>query len=79
MSYISRFKAKGITPESLLKEPSASADIDRIVAEVYCGYDAYLRKSNSLDFDDLLVFGVKLFKDNSHAVKWCKHVFVDEL
>jgi DNA helicase II / ATP-dependent DNA helicase PcrA len=43
-------------------------------------YQLALRKSNSLDFDDLLVYGVKLFEWNDgQLVKWCKHVLVDEL
>ncbi|KIK63032.1 hypothetical protein GYMLUDRAFT_41333 [Collybiopsis luxurians FD-317 M1] len=63
-------------------EPFASTstvnDIDLIVAEIYEIYEKTLRKNNSLDFDDLLLFGVKLFTENQDAVKWCQHVLVDE-
>ncbi|KAJ3796874.1 P-loop containing nucleoside triphosphate hydrolase protein [Lentinula aff. detonsa] len=60
--------------------PSSSTinDIDLVVAEIYDIYEKTLRKNNSLDFDDLLLFGVKLFTSNSDAVQWCQHVLVDE-
>ncbi|KAJ3820348.1 P-loop containing nucleoside triphosphate hydrolase protein [Lentinula raphanica] len=57
---------------------SAVNDIDLVVAEIYDLYEQNLRKNNSLDFDDLLLFGVKLFTSNPDAVSWCKHVLVDE-
>ncbi|KAJ4477215.1 P-loop containing nucleoside triphosphate hydrolase protein [Lentinula aciculospora] len=53
-------------------------DIDLVVAEIYDNYEKTLRKNNGLDFDDLLLFGVKLFVVNPDAVKWCQHVLVDE-
>lgn len=53
--------------------------IERVVAEIYRDYQKQLTRNNSLDFDDLLVFGVRLLKDNSKVGKWCKHVLVDEL
>ncbi|KAF9065598.1 P-loop containing nucleoside triphosphate hydrolase protein [Rhodocollybia butyracea] len=53
-------------------------DIDLVVAEIYEDYEKTLRKNNSLDFDDLLLFGVKLFTENPTSVKWCRHVLVDE-
>ncbi|KAJ3997410.1 P-loop containing nucleoside triphosphate hydrolase protein [Lentinula boryana] len=60
--------------------PSSSTinDIDLVVAEIYDIYEKTLRKNNSLDFDDLLLFGVKLFTSNPDAVQWCQHVLVDE-
>lgn len=54
-------------------------DIDLVVTEIYEDYEKTLRKNNSLDFDDLLLFGVKLFTENPTSVKWCRHVLVDEL
>ncbi|KAF5391670.1 hypothetical protein D9757_002375 [Collybiopsis confluens] len=57
---------------------SLVSGVDLIVAEIYKVYEKTLRKNNSLDFDDLLLFGVKLFTENQDAVKWCKHVLVDE-
>ncbi|KAG7089539.1 hypothetical protein E1B28_011212 [Marasmius oreades] len=53
-------------------------EIDLVVAEIYEDYDRTLRRNNSLDFDDLLVYGLKLFTEHKKAVKWCKHILVDE-
>ncbi|KAF7354819.1 ATP-dependent DNA helicase PcrA [Mycena sanguinolenta] len=53
-------------------------DIHRVVGSVYEQYEKSLRRSNSLDFDDLLLFGVKLFSDHPPATSWCRHVLVDE-
>lgn len=53
--------------------------IDYLVGQIYARYERILQDNNSLDFDDLLVYGVKLFGDNPRVVKWCKHVLVDEL
>ncbi|TFK40400.1 P-loop containing nucleoside triphosphate hydrolase protein [Crucibulum laeve] len=92
LSMISKAKAKGQSPadyrehihESNKKDKKTGLsqaepdDVSRIVAEVYDAYERALRKSNSLDFDDLLVFGVKLFTTHRPAVAWCKHVLVDE-
>lgn len=92
LSMISRAKAKGLSASDLLEETIAKLskskssnlaepahDIEYIVAEIYQDYEKALRKSNSLDFDDLLLFGVQLLMQHKHAVNWCKHVLVDEL
>ncbi|KAH9481404.1 ATP-dependent DNA helicase srs2 [Psilocybe cubensis] len=52
--------------------------IQRIIAEVYIGYEQVLKANNALDFDDLLVYGVKLFSTHTESVLWCKHILVDE-
>ncbi|THV07389.1 UvrD-helicase-domain-containing protein [Dendrothele bispora CBS 962.96] len=93
LSLISKAKAKGSSAAEFMKETrsrlqkskssgsstnSISGDIDMIVAEIYHDYEKTLRQNNSLDFDDLLLFGLKLFSENQHTVNWCKHVFVDE-
>lgn len=51
----------------------------RIVAEIYIGYEQVLKDNNALDFDDLLIYGVKLFRENCETALWCKHILVDEL
>jgi DNA helicase-2/ATP-dependent DNA helicase PcrA len=51
----------------------------RIVAKIYIGYKQVLKDNNALDFDDLLVYGVKLFRDHCETALWCKHILVDEL
>ncbi|KAJ3548442.1 hypothetical protein NM688_g5299 [Phlebia brevispora] len=52
--------------------------IASVVGEVYQRYEKELKRSNSLDFDDLLVYGVRLFRDHPHVNKWCRHLLVDE-
>ncbi|KAF8211704.1 P-loop containing nucleoside triphosphate hydrolase protein [Mycena galopus ATCC 62051] len=89
LSYISRAKAKGLSAKKFLAEHKANEDlrssdfdpeedIQRVVGSVYQEYEKTLRRSNSLDFDDLLLFGVKLFTEHRPATSWCKHVLVDE-
>lgn len=58
---------------------SVLLNTEAIVAEIYEVYEKALRRSNCLDFDDLLLFGVKLFANHKEAVTWCRHVLVDEL
>ena len=53
--------------------------IERILAEIYIGYEQILKENNALDFDDLLIYGVKLFSRHQEAVLWCKHILIDEL
>ncbi|OSX59010.1 hypothetical protein POSPLADRAFT_1151629 [Postia placenta MAD-698-R-SB12] len=85
LSMISKAKAKGRSAIDLQEEhlnrdnrSSITAEIDRVVAEIYGEYERILRRNNSLDFDDLLVFGVKLFSGHRKVGLWCQHVLVDE-
>lgn len=58
---------------------SVKADIQYIVSQVYNAYQRTLRLNNALDFDDLLVYGVRLFSGYPVSVAWCRHILVDEL
>ncbi|KAJ7050825.1 P-loop containing nucleoside triphosphate hydrolase protein [Mycena amicta] len=84
LSHISKAKAKGLSAKEYIaehKKPAASnddSDIRTIIGSLYTEYEKSLRRSNSLDFDDLLLFGVKLFAENPTATSWCRHVLVDE-
>lgn len=84
-STISKAKAKGISPQEFSKLAAAlpnnsnHSTIQRIIAEAYIAYTRELKSSNSLDFDDLLVFGVELLRAYPTAVRDIKHVLVDEL
>ncbi|KAL0954493.1 hypothetical protein HGRIS_003461 [Hohenbuehelia grisea] len=64
--------------ENASSKSSPPNDVDHVVAEIYAAYERSLRKSNSLDFDDLLLFGVKLLSQHTLSVSWCRHVLVDE-
>ena len=90
-SIISKAKAKGLSADDYLgdtkskthpRDPAGTDSPltpDVIVGEVYVLYEATLRQNNALDFDDLLVFGVKLFSGHPLTVSWCRHILVDEL
>lgn len=54
-------------------------DLQRMVADIYDDYESALKRNNSLDFDDLLIYGVKLFEVSPHILQECKHILVDEL
>ncbi len=59
---ISRSKNRGWSPEDFLRE---SRDFDaEILYELYKGYQELIRRSNGVDFDDLLILSVQLFRDN---------------
>ncbi|PPR00783.1 hypothetical protein CVT24_000748 [Panaeolus cyanescens] len=92
-SKISQAKAKGLSVTQFLarvqkeeeKNPlppdhdgEAKKTGKRITAEIYEKYEKALKSNNALDFDDLLVYGVKLFKYNRNSVSWCNHILVDE-
>lgn len=77
---ISSAKDKLITPK--LYEKQASDYREEVVAKVYKLYQERLRKNNALDFDDLLVKTVELFKLcpdvlASYQEKF-KYIMVDE-
>ncbi|KAJ7499466.1 P-loop containing nucleoside triphosphate hydrolase protein [Mycena latifolia] len=90
LSYISKAKSKGLTAKDFIAQHSKANkerkssdfdpqdDIQRLVGNIYQEYEKSLRRSNSLDFDDLLLFGVKLFTEHPPATSWCRHVLVDE-
>ena len=46
--------------------------------QLYADYEATLREANSLDFDDLLVFGLRLFRTAPQVLETCRHILVDE-
>jgi DNA helicase-2/ATP-dependent DNA helicase PcrA len=80
MALISRAKSRGDTPTSLYASTSpsqASSQIEKQLRAVYDAYNSALRGNNSLDFDDLLLFGAKLL--GQHSVLDVGHLFVDEL
>ncbi|HVL40391.1 MAG TPA: DNA helicase PcrA [Fimbriimonadaceae bacterium] len=70
-----------------LQSPEAYADratgfFERIAADVYRQYNALLSKANALDFDDLLLFAVRLLQQRPDALEKYqerfRHVLVDE-
>ncbi len=80
ISQISKNKMHSITPEMLLEE--AKNDTERVLANVYGDYTEQIKRIKSLDFDDLLFFVYRLFRESKDAkARWSKaydYVLVDE-
>lgn len=80
LTEISSAKEKLKSPEAY--EESATGFFERIVASVYKSYNDLLRKSNALDFDDLLLFTVRLLQQRQDVLEKYQerfhHVLVDE-
>ncbi len=78
---VSRAKDKLLTPEAYEAEAGDDFKLQQI-AKVYAEYQQYLRESNALDFDDLIMQTVLLFERNPEIVKSYqkryKYVCVDE-
>ncbi len=80
LSHISSAKSELV--DSTQYESLASGYFQKIVANVYPIYQKILEKNNSLDFDDLLMETIKLFKENpeilSRYQKLFKYILIDE-
>ncbi len=59
---ISSCKNELMTPE--LYERYATSEYEKVALEVYQKYEKKLKQNNSVDFDDLLILPIKLFKEN---------------
>ena len=81
MGAISSAKDKLITPEGMAKDAGGDFAMQRC-AEVYREYQQTLKKNNALDFDDLIVKTVELFKSDEEALQnygnRFKYIMVDE-
>lgn len=77
---ISSAKNDGISPEEYKKLFLNNLDI--VIGLVYTEYTKLLKENNSVDFDDLLLKPVKLFKKNKDILKKYqerfKYILVDE-
>ena len=73
LSHISRAKNESTSPETY--QNIADGYFERIVAEVYTRYQKELRTNNALDFDDLLLFTVKLLNENPEVRQFYQNKF----
>jgi len=64
---ISGCKNELMTPDDY--EKYAISDFEEIVLKVYKKYQETLFKNNAIDFDDLLILPIKLFKENPSALQ----------
>ncbi|MEM7453740.1 MAG: UvrD-helicase domain-containing protein [Planctomycetota bacterium] len=62
-NHISNVKNKGVTAEKYAPMPGVA--LDAILARVYPEYQKLLRMANGVDFDDLLLHCVELFRENN--------------
>jgi DNA helicase-2/ATP-dependent DNA helicase PcrA len=80
LSEISRAKEKLLTPEQYSE--TASGFFERIVAGVYPVYQNTLQKANALDFDDVIMFTVRLLEQRQEVREKYQerflHVLIDE-
>ncbi len=81
LSVISSAKDELQTPEEFAAE-SAGEYMDEVVADVYKLYQKKLEDNNALDFDDLIMLTVKLFRECPDVLKnyheRFKYIMVDE-
>ena len=80
LSKISGLKNEGTNPNDFLD--STENPYDQKVSEIFVEYQLRLKRASAMDFDDLLLNTVTLFRKNeSILVQWqnrFKHVLVDE-
>lgn len=59
-----------------------NSPMEKVVSDVYAKYQAYLRQSNALDFDDLIMKTVELFQANPDVLEkyqnQYKYILIDE-
>ncbi len=80
-SRISALKASMVTPEEFLSSGDGFG-FDEKLAKVYVRFQDELRRCNALDFDDLIMLTVRLFREHPDILgKYCKkfaYILVDE-
>ncbi len=81
------FQSKISNLKSNLKSASLFEDeisdfFPKILSQVYAKYQSYLKKYNAVDFDDIIMLIVKLFKENNDILKYYQdkfqYILVDE-
>lgn len=79
-SLISNAKNELVSPQEF--ETSANYPFQKEVARIYTLYEKLRKDAGALDFDDLLIETVRLFKEHPETrVKWraqFKHILIDE-
>lgn len=77
---ISSCKNEMMTPE--VYERYAVSDYEKVMHKVYEKYEEKLKKNNSVDFDDLLLLPIKLFKENPSVLQkyqeLYQYILIDE-
>ncbi|HEY3781581.1 MAG TPA: UvrD-helicase domain-containing protein [Fimbriimonadaceae bacterium] len=80
LSEISTAKEKLLSPDAYAEK--ATGFIERLAGDCYRSYNALLKKANALDFDDLLLYTVRLLEQRADVREKYQdrflHVLVDE-
>ncbi len=80
LATISKAKNAFLSPQDFAR--NASTDFEHIVAELYENYLAFMLENNAVDFDDLLMLPVVLFKTQPTVLDFYKkkfrYILVDE-
>ncbi len=80
LNKISFAKNEGLTPEEY--EKFMKGPLDEAVIKIYKMYNHTLKRNNSVDFDDLLILPLEIFKKSSEVLdKYMEHykyILVDE-
>lgn len=79
LSGISNAKSELLVPEQVLARVRGYGD--EVVARAYAAYERSLQKASAVDFDDLLLYAVRLFDVPEMLEKYAgryQHVLVDE-
>ncbi len=72
---ISNAKNADLSPKEYKDEHIRSANIG-IITEIFTKYQAELKKSNALDFDDLLIKTLHLFEENPEVLNYYSEKFL---
>ena len=80
LSQISKAKSELISHEKYAEQ--AEGYFEEIVIKIYGLYSRQLKKANALDFDDLIMKTVRIFREHPAALekyqRWFRYVLVDE-
>jgi DNA helicase-2/ATP-dependent DNA helicase PcrA len=80
LSYIDKWKNKGLLPEDVKEEEFTG--LEKSIFKVYKIYQSKIRDLNACDFGDLILYCVKLFENNSDIRQIYKnnfkYILVDE-
>lgn len=78
---ISRAKDRLLTPEDMLREADGDYRLSKI-AQIYAAYQQRLFGSNAVDFDDIIMLTVRLFRTQPDVLEKyqnrCRYLLVDE-
>lgn len=79
-SVISKYKNQWFSADNMMKK--VDSWYDQTMAMIYEKYEKKLKSNNAMDFDDLLYYSYKLFRDNADVLWYrqdkFKYILVDE-